>query len=105
MKHELANFEIFPKILASNKTMHLTIRPLGRHADFAINAAYLVRFLPMCETKEGDKSEYESIILQSKDGLLKFEHTFPDEQAHIIRVFRLPIKDEDINKPVGSYMV
>src|SRR5690606_14840755 len=59
----------------------------------------------MCETKEGEKSQYESVVLQSHDGSLTFEHAFSGEQAHIIRVFRLPIKDEGKDKPVGNFMV
>jgi len=105
MKHELANYEIFPKIIASDTTTRLTISPLGSHAAFTLDTSYLVRFLPMCETREGEKSEYESVILQSKDGSLTFEHAFPGEQAHIIRVFRLPIRDEGKDRPVGNFMV
>lgn len=105
MKHELANYEIFPKIVAADVNTRLTIRPLGRHAAFASGAEYLVRFLPMCETNEGRKAEYARITLLSDDGSLTFEHAFPGEQAHIIRVFRLPVKDEERDKPVGNFMV
>jgi hypothetical protein len=47
--------------------------------------------------------EYDCITLKSQDGSLSFEHAFPGEQAHIVRVSRLPAAETD--KPVGNFIV
>lgn len=109
MKRELADYEIYPKIIRADTKTRVTISPRGRHAAFKQNEEYLIRFLPMCATNEGKvlsyALSYESLTLQPEDGSLHFEHTFPGEQAHIVRVFRLPVVDEEKEKPIGNFMV
>lgn len=103
MKHELADYEIFPKILASGLKTEITVRPLGKHAEFDTGSEYLVQFLPMNESNESLDREYENTILKSEDGMLHFEHAFPGEQAHIIRIFKYPLKDGE--KSLGNFIV
>lgn len=105
LKRELAYYEIFPKILESGKNTKLAVRPLGKHAEFIPDTEYLVMFLPMCETNESLNTEYDSIVVHSRDGLLQFEHAFPGEQAHIVRVFKLPVKDREMDRLLGNFMV
>ena len=105
MKTELAYYEIFPKIVRAGVKTEITIRPLGRHAEFKSDTEYLVMYLPMCETRESLDVDYDSIVVKPSNGSLKFEYAFPGEQAHIIRVFKMPIKDRDRERPVGNFMV
>jgi len=102
MKHELRNFELFPKILEAGKESYLTLRPLGKHVLFDDNAEYLVRFLPMDESLEplGDDA-YESIVIKPEGGILRFRHVFNGEQEFYIRVFKLP----DTEKRLGNFHV
>ena len=103
MKRELANYEIFPKMIESGRKTSITIRPLGKHAEFKPDTEYQITFLPMCESISSMDIEYDSVVLKSQDGSLSFEHEFPGEQAHIVRVFKLPLTDTD--KPVGNFMI
>lgn len=103
MKRELANYEVFPKIIESGKRTSITIRPLGKHAEFEPDSEYQITFLPMCESNESENTEYDKTVLKPCKGLLTFEHVFSGEQAHIVRVFKLPAKDG--KEPVGNFMV
>ncbi len=105
MKRELSDYAIHPKILATGVLTRITLRPLGEHAAFR-DAEYLVRFLPMCATLEGKGEAYKSQIVRvQENGNLSFEHAFPGEQAHIVRVFRLPIREGEPDTPLGSFLV
>jgi hypothetical protein len=105
MKMELAYYEIFPKIIQSGVRTKITIRPLGKHAEFKDDAEYMVMFLPMDESNESLDTEYDSLILRSDDGSLYFDYEFSGEQAYIVRVFRTPVKDAERDRPVGNFMV
>lgn len=102
MKHELANYEIYPKIIEAGKNSNIIIKPLGKHAFFDTDATYLVRFLPMNESLEPlDEDAYESIAMKPSGNVLRFEHVFPGEQEHYIRVFKLP----DTENRIGNFRV
>lgn len=103
MKRELAYYELLPKMVESGVKTKITIRPLGEHAEFDRNSEYLVKFLPMCETRESMDIDYDSMILRSENGSLHFEYAFPGEQEHIVRVFKLPMIEKA--KPVGDFKV
>lgn len=103
MKRELADYEVFPKIIESGRKTGITIQPLGIHAGFDPDTEYRVTFLPMGQSNESENTEYDQIIVKPRMGALIFEHVFPWEQAHIIRVFKLPAKDGA--EPLGNFMV
>jgi len=91
MKWELANYEIYPKILKAGEMSSITIRPLGRHAAFADGNEYLIRFLPMDESLEPmdmDDEAYDSIAVKPENGVLNFRYTFRGEQEYYVRLFR-----------------
>jgi hypothetical protein len=102
MKRELADYEMFPRIVESGKKTVITIHSLGQHADFDPDAEYRIAFLPMCQSRESENVEYDQVIVKPRNGALTFEHAFPWEQAHIVRVFRLPEKNG--GEPLGNFM-
>jgi hypothetical protein len=102
MKHELTNYEVFPKILPADKSSTITIRPLGLHAAFDPNALYLVRFIPMDQSIEPlEYDQYPSITTHPEAGVLRFSHMFSEEQEHYIKVFKLP----ETETPLGTFRV
>lgn len=91
MGTEQRDYEILPIVLESGKNSRIRIRPLGRHAAFAEDADYLVRFLPMDESAEpAGEDAYPGVQVKPEGGCLRFEHVFEGEQEYYIRVFRLP---------------
>lgn len=102
MKHELADYEIYPKIFEDGMISDITIKPLGGHAFFQSDSTYLLRFLPMDESVEPlDENAYESIKIKPSGNVLRFKHAFHGEQEHYIRVFKLP----DTENRIGNFSI
>lgn len=84
MKIELHNYDIYPKVVKTNKETKITVRPLGRHAEFS-QGEYVVRVTPMNETARnipGSKNiEYTAA---PKNGILEFTHNFGGEGEYSI---------------------
>jgi predicted metal-dependent phosphoesterase TrpH len=86
MSCETRHFEVTPKVLCANRVTRLTIRPLGGR-PLSPEAMLTLQFLPYDESRE-PVLDYETICVCPVDGCLTFDHAFPGEQEHIIRVFR-----------------
>jgi len=86
MKTELYNYDIFPKVIPVNRTVEVTVRPLGRHSAFPASVSLEVcplqgRIYPMDDTA---RERVVMTLAPDADGCLRFGYAFPDEQEYYI---------------------
>lgn len=88
MKEELYFYDIYPKIIPSQKETKITIKPLSPHKAFA-KEEYRVQILPMTYEHYA-ASKYKPVVIkvQPVDGVICFTHSFIGEQEHQIRLYR-----------------
>jgi Predicted metal-dependent phosphoesterases (PHP family) len=90
MKTELTNFDIFPKVFATDKPVTITVKPLGRHVAFSLGTEYSVIVRPISEGSPRAYAHRQNIFEYKKspcdDGCIRFEHTFCGEQEFFIRI-------------------
>jgi hypothetical protein len=80
LKVELANYDIFPKVILAHGIASVTVRPLGAHAVFQDNIPYTVTVAPMNDTNMNDKDRnYHAYSIKARDGLIVFTHQFGAE--------------------------
>ena len=85
MKTTLEYYDIFPKILCTEREAEITIRPLGVHAAFDEKKKYRVKIIPMNETllNCSDKG-YEALDVQHCNGNLQFRYRFTQEEQYVV---------------------
>ncbi|MEG1699549.1 MAG: PHP domain-containing protein, partial [Oscillospiraceae bacterium] len=90
MKRELYEYEVFPKILPSDKESRITLRSLAYHTAFKKEEKYTLRVLPLCQSHDPQKDDtYPSYTARVQaDGTLCLTHCFCGEQEHCIRILR-----------------
>jgi hypothetical protein len=80
LKVELANYDIFPKVVLAHERVSITIKPLGDHAFFPDTTSYTLTVAPMNDTNMNDKARnYPVYNLRPQEGALVFTHQFGDE--------------------------
>ena len=85
MKTTLEYYDIFPKILCTEREAEITIRPLGVHAAFDEKKKYRVKIIPMNETllNCSDKG-YEALDVQHCNENLQFRYRFTQEEQYVV---------------------
>ena len=90
MKTELHNYDIFPKVVSAGKKSQITIKPLGRHAEFKEEAKYKLSVCPLnegaAENYPERKNFFEFETTPEPDGCIRFEFDFFSEQQYYIRI-------------------
>lgn len=91
MKTHLHYYDIYPKVVSTGDTKEITIKPLGRHAEFKPDMVYTVKVLgfnqgdPNYYTKRNNVIQYDIKVNEEKT--LTFAHEFVDEQEYAVRVY------------------
>lgn len=87
MKTVLTDYDLYPKVIRSNRETELRIRPLGDHARFLDGAVYTVTLSPMNETTRNEEHHvYPSYDLRPQDGALAFRHAFGGEGQYLLAI-------------------
>ncbi len=87
MKTELEYYDIYPKVVCTQKEAQITIKPLGSHAAFAEGKEYRVRIVPMNETMLGvPGAPYPLAEARLQEGCLCFSWHFLTEQQYMAAV-------------------
>lgn len=85
------HYDIFPRVFPENRTVRITIRPLGRHKAFQSGKTYTIRVIPMLyRDKIAPDWEHDFVkipVVPDDKGFLCFEHSFPEEQEHLLELF------------------
>lgn len=85
MKKELAYYDVYPKIVQSNKESTICIEAL--YWPWDEKKDYWVTIYPMDTRIEVlESSEYDTIPLKPKDNLLEFTYDFKKEQEYVLQV-------------------
>lgn len=85
MKTVLEYYEIYPKVVPSHAVSEVTIRPLGRHVEFAEGETYTVIVTPMDENCLGvPGEEYPAVSTRAENGVLRFSIPFGEEQQYAL---------------------
>lgn len=85
MKTTLEYYDIFPKILCTEREAEITIRPLGVHAAFDEKKKYRVKIIPMNETLLNCSNKgYEALDVQHCSGNLQFRYRFTQEEQYVV---------------------
>ncbi len=101
MKNELYFYDIYPKVLLTEKKTAIHIKPLSAHVAF-LDCEYTIKIFPMTyDIYSQTKPQIKSYTATPKNGLLVFEHAFEGEQEHSIRIF----KSNDLDKIIVSLSV
>ena len=86
---ELRNYDIFPKVVPTDKACEICVKPLGWHAAFT-QAKYTLR---LCPLDEGNPSQFpdrpnlfEFEVTPQADGCIRFTFAFSGEQQHFVRL-------------------
>lgn len=88
MKQELYFYDIYPKVIPSQKETKITIQTLSPHKAFA-DEDYIVKIIPMTlEHYANSRHEPVSIMAHPNNGIITFSHSFIGEQEHYIRLYR-----------------
>lgn len=89
VKETLLDFDIFPKVVPSEKTVEITIKALGAHTFFDKDS-YKLEICPMLMGTKAHyphKSGFDTVNAEKQaDGSLKFSYAFVGEQEHFIRI-------------------
>ncbi|MDR2178540.1 MAG: hypothetical protein LBP20_10970 [Treponema sp.] len=88
MKTALANYDVYPRVIRSNRETEITIRPLGDHARFLEGHSYTVTVIPMNETARNEERHvYPSYDLRpAAGGALIFRSFFGGEGQYAVFV-------------------
>ncbi|GHV25877.1 hypothetical protein FACS18948_0280 [Clostridia bacterium] len=88
MKTELHYYDIFPKVVPSERETQITIKPLGWHAAFPPACK-----LNICPLDEGRSSDYPGLanvftydVSPDADGCIRFRFSFFGEQQFYVRI-------------------
>ena len=93
MIHELAYYDVSPRIVKEGELSTITIRPLGDHAAFTSGTTYIARFLPMENGREPLRDYDTREVTPDDDGCLRVSYVFTGEQEYQLRIYA----PEDIN--------
>jgi hypothetical protein len=88
MKTELFNYDVYPKVVKAGIKSTITIKPLGRHAEFP-DGELLITIHPLSEGSTryypNHKNDFKVTTSQNTQGEIVFEHFFENEQEFFIR--------------------
>lgn len=90
-EEDLRDFDVFPRVIAINKEVEITIRQLGARPVFIPGRTYKIEVDGMDGgyirdyPKNADFNYYTAVC--DKDGALKVTHTFKAEMEYFIKVF------------------
>ena len=94
MTPELYNYDVYPKVFLADRETTVTIKPLGRHADFKKGHEYTVRLFKVDQGGAKRYPErpgrYEYTLMPDEDGCIRFTESFYGEGEYFIRVFDDP---------------
>lgn len=82
MKTELHDYDIYPKVVLEGKETRVTIRSLGRHADFNEGETYRIRIYPMNQSNEDFSREKWLLNVTAEAKELSFIYRFEEEQEY-----------------------
>ena len=88
MIHELAHYDVYPRIVKAGTPTTVTIRPLGSDAAFTDGAVYTMQFLPLENSREPLHDYDLRTAAPDGDGCLRVNYEFPGEQEYYLRLFR-----------------
>ena len=101
MKPELINYDVFPKIVLSEKQTRISIVPLFDHSRFAPGKTYEVTCTPMEYTGvKDDWNERVAFKLKAENGMMRFSYVFDGEQEHNITLHEIDVKNR---KKIGDF--
>lgn len=87
MKQELYFYDIYPKVVPSQRETAITIKPLSPHKAF-LEENYIVKVIPMTyEHYAANRHEPVTYEICPKQGVITFSHAFLGEQQHSIRLY------------------
>lgn len=86
MKTELHNYDIYPKVVPEGKETGITVRSLGRQADFRQGEIYRLRIYPMNQSNEDFSQEKWQLAEKAESKELFFRYRFEEEQEYNIVV-------------------
>ncbi|MGN0573965.1 MAG: hypothetical protein ACI4IX_08510, partial [Acutalibacteraceae bacterium] len=79
MKAELHDYDIFPKVFPAGKEIKITVKPLGKHAEFKNPEAMTVKIFGLNDGSPNDYPERHNgtEVPFEFDGSVHFSFTFP----------------------------
>ncbi|GMQ59483.1 hypothetical protein AN1V17_38800 [Vallitalea sediminicola] len=87
MKEELRFFEVTPKIILSDTTTEIKIKPLVKHEFFNSDTDIEVVYYPLEHfSNRGEYNYQDKYIVRAEDGIIKLTQHFVGEQEHIIKI-------------------
>ena len=89
MKAELHDYDIFPKVFPVGKEIKITVKPLGKHAEFQNPENMTVMIFGLNDGSPNDYPERHNgtEVAFEFDGSVHFSFTFPTEQRYFVRFF------------------
>jgi hypothetical protein len=90
MRRENTGYDVFPKIVPTERESTISIRPLFGHSRFDESSDYRVTIFP-AEGYPGQTGwvTHSSRIVRPKQGMLSVSHEFGSEQEYVFRLERM----------------
>ena len=90
MKAALYNYDVFPKVVLGDKSVTVTIQPLGDHVAFQKDHAYTLKVFKVNQSNPAVYPERSGrsvhTVTPDEDGCLRFTQPFEGEGEHFINV-------------------
>ena len=92
MKSVLHNYDIYPKVVLSDVTNRITIKPLGDHAAFESGKEYTVKIFKVNEANPSVYPErdgrFSLTVIPDEHGCLVFDAALTGESEHFVNVHK-----------------
>ncbi|MGI5856587.1 MAG: PHP domain-containing protein [Candidatus Merdivicinus sp.] len=90
MQQALYNYDVYPKVFPMNEPTEITVKPLGKHAEFSGICRVSVHRLDSGSSRQEFSAWNQTIfdLSPDEDGALRFTYTASAECEHFIRVFQ-----------------
>lgn len=86
MNKTLELYDIYPKVVPVHKCSKITIKAMDYSVRLEEGTDYSVMVLPLCETIQGEGTEYQVHKVVAIDNTLVVSHVFGNEQEYYFRV-------------------
>jgi len=81
---KLQYYDVYPKVVPSDKTVKINIRPLYEHVKFNEGEEYEVLYYPLERVSEAGEFQYQMPqLVEVKNGTLSIKQHFAGEQEHM----------------------
>ena len=94
IKRESYFYDVYPRVVLTERETKITIRPIDAHAAFSPDAFYTIRVIPLtADIYSRSKPAFYETQVSPKNGAIEFYCAFCGEQEHSIRIFKDGIRE------------